>query len=636
MGWYPYTTLAAFLINIFLAVFVYSRSKGKKSLILFGNMLVMASIWQISAFFVNISKTPAEGLFWNRILHIGAIMVVPTFFHFAWDFAKNKKRKRAILVPFVYIVSAYLLLNLFSPSLIESVKKAEYIGYLYKTGPLYYIYGALFAFAAIYGVVVTYRTFQNSQGYKKQRAKFILFCLMLAVFAALVFFAMASNDTVKIPPVDNLISIVFSVTFTYAVLTYRIIDVRVLITKIFLLIAYSIFFLSIYTAVSSLLFWLLFREINYTPIITATIPFAVFIALFRPLRKGLLEDIDRIVYGGDYEYRQLIKETSEALVAILDFHELLGYLTDTLKQNLKPQKLSLFLKDGEEFTVKSSSSVTSSSQRISSKTEFIKTIETLKRPFMSWEFDKDKPDEKKVASTLKRLRAQVVSPLFLKEDLIGFLALDAKISGKSYSSKDLEVLNAIASTAAIALQNARLYEEAITDGLTGLYHHRYFQHRIKEELARSIRDNYPLTLLMLDIDYFKNINDKHGHQTGDRVLEKLADIFKENLRLFDIIARYGGEEFAILIPALGKNTSKNHFKKASTVAERLRQAVQSAKFTDKKLSVTVSIGVAFFNGKDASVTPSELIGEADQQLYKAKGAGRNRVCKKDISKKMLA
>ncbi len=119
-------------------------------------------------------------------------------------------------------------------------------------------------------------------------------------------------------------------------------------------------------------------------------------------------------------------------------------------------------------------------------------------------------------------------------------------------------------------------------------------------------------------------------------MKKLADIIKQNLRLFDIVARYGGEEFAILIPVLGKNISKNHFKKASTVAERLRQAVQSAKFTDKKLSVTVSIGAAFFNGKDASVTPNELISEADQELYKAKEAGRNQVYKKDISKKMLA
>lgn len=635
MGWYPLTTLAAFLINLFLTIFVYYRSKGNRSLYLFANMLAMATIWLFAAFFVNIAKTPESGLFWNRLIHIGAIMVVPTFFHFSWDFSSSKKTKKLVLVPLMYAVGVSLLLLIFNPQFITGVKRAPHIGYMFDTGRLYYLYAGYFAFAALYSLVAIYKTYKISEGFQKQKAKYIMFSLSLAVAAALYFFLM-SIPTLKIPPLDNVITIAFSVSFTYAMLTYRLVNLRLAITKIFLFITFSATFLSAYTFISSILFWALFRQISYTPIITATIPFAIFVGVFPPLRNGLLEYIDRLVYGGDYNYRNLIKESTEALVAILDLRELLGYLTDTISQNLKPQRLSLFLKDGHTYTIKHSDSLTSASQKIAHDSPLVSVLEKTKRPLLAWEFENDKKMTKKLVGTLKRLHAEIIVPLQVKDNLLGFLTLDIKKSGKGYSPQDIEVLNAIATTAAIALQNARLYEEAITDGLTGLYHHKYFQFRIKEELARAKRYRYPLSMIMLDIDHFKEANDKHGHQVGDQVLEELADTIKENLRLFDIVARYGGEEFAILLPAMGEETTKKHFEKAISIAERLRGEVETGTYSDQKLKLTISLGIAFYDGKDDEMTSRIMINEADKQLYRAKQAGRNKVCKVNISKKMLA
>ncbi|HDZ86517.1 MAG TPA: hypothetical protein ENH57_02370, partial [Actinobacteria bacterium] len=167
MNWYTISTLIAFIINISLTIFVYFRSRGKRNLVLFANMLAMASIWLFGSFLVNISKTPEAGLLWNRLLHIGAIMVVPAFFHFAWDFNKGKKKKNFFLVPLMYIGNVSLLLFLFSPLLVTGVKKAPYIGYAYDVGPLYYIYGVFFLFAAMYGVFATLKTFKTSDGYLK-------------------------------------------------------------------------------------------------------------------------------------------------------------------------------------------------------------------------------------------------------------------------------------------------------------------------------------------------------------------------------------------------------------------------------------------------------------------------------------
>lgn len=634
MGWYPLTTLAAALINLVLAVFIYVRGQGKRINILFANLLTAITIWVTASFVVNIANNAEVGLLWNRLMHIGAIMVPPTFIHFVADFYRPKKR--TLIVPLTYLISIFLLTLLFNPLFIESVKKASYIGYAFKTGPFYYFFISFYAIAALYGFTVLYKSYKDKEGYKHQQAKYFLVSLLIAVFASIIFFPLAIVNSIDVPPIDNIIIIVFSITFTYAMFTYRLVDIKLVITKIFLFLFFTAIFLSTYTFISSLFFWILFKQINYTPIITATIPFAIFVGIFPPLRNGLLEYVDRLVYGGDYNYRNLIKESSEALVAILDLRELLGYLTDTISQNLKPQRLSLFLKDGHTYTIKHSSSLAAGSQKIADDSPLVSALHKTKRPLLSWEFESKTMKTKKVISTLKRLHAEVIVPLFVKDNLLGFLTLDTKKTGKGYSPQDIEVLNAIATTAAIALQNARLYEEAITDGLTGLYHHKYFQFRIKEELARAKRYRYPLSMIMLDIDHFKNINDKHGHQVGDQVLEELADLIKENLRLFDIVARYGGEEFGILLPAMGEETTKRHFEKAVSIAERLRGEVEAGSFSDQKLKLTISAGVAFFDGKDDEMTSRVMINESDKQLYRAKQGGRNKVCKVNISKKMLA
>lgn len=634
MEWYPLSTLAATLINLALAIFVYNRGRKNKTNILFAHLLIAITVWCFGSFMVNIAGNAQSGLLWNRLLHIGAFMVPPIFIHFVWSFVNPKKRSFLIALP--YTASLFLFTQITSPLFIKSVRKAEYIGYAFEPGRMYYVFIALYMVAAIYGLAVLYKTYKNSQGYRHQQAKYFLLSFCFGSFSGLVFFVLSISST-NVPPFDNFILIVFSSIFTYALFTYRLVDIRLIISKIFLFFMFSSAFLGTFTLLSSLIFWVLFREFSYTPVATATIPFAIFIGLFPPLRNGVLEYVDKLIYGGDYSYRQLVKEATEALVAILDLRELLGYLTDTISQNLKPQRLSLFLKDGHFFEVKASSGLTISGQKIAKENQLIDYIEEHKKTLLIWELEgKSTPKDKTIIRTMQRLHAEIVVPFFVKDRLTGFLAIDGKKSGKSYSPQDLEVLNALASNAAIALQNARLYEEAITDGLTGLYHHKYFQFRFEEELKRAKEFRYPLSIIMMDIDHFKDINDKHGHQIGDQVLEQLAALVRDNLRLFDIVARYGGEEFAVLLPAMGEETTKRHYQKAIGIAERIRSEVQLARFSDKKIRVTVSLGVAFYDGKDDEVTSKQMVGEADKQLYLAKEKGRNRVFEVNISKKMLA
>ncbi len=167
--------------------------------------------------------------------------------------------------------------------------------------------------------------------------------------------------------------------------------------------------------------------------------------------------------------------------------------------------------------------------------------------------------------------------------------------------------------------NARLERLAVTDGLTGVFNHRRFQEQLQAEILRTERHKRPMGVLMVDVDFFKKVNDAMGHPAGDELLRRLAEVLSIDLRQTDLIARYGGEEFAVLLPETTKS-------EAMQVAERMRIAVEE-KINDGKTSwpskVTVSIGVGTFpeDGKSGA----QVLSAADQAMYVAKRQGRNRV-----------
>ncbi|MEW5745666.1 MAG: diguanylate cyclase [Nitrospirota bacterium] len=158
------------------------------------------------------------------------------------------------------------------------------------------------------------------------------------------------------------------------------------------------------------------------------------------------------------------------------------------------------------------------------------------------------------------------------------------------------------------------------DYLTGLYNRNFFTARLNEELSWSACYHEPLSVMMLDIDHFKRINDTHGHRCGDEVLRHLAEILLITARREDITGRYGGEEFIILMSNTGRDA-------AAALGEELRNAVQGERFfcREERIPVTISIGIATSPGLE-ELQPDTIIGQADRALYAAKESGRNRVC----------
>lgn len=171
--------------------------------------------------------------------------------------------------------------------------------------------------------------------------------------------------------------------------------------------------------------------------------------------------------------------------------------------------------------------------------------------------------------------------------------------------------------------NAKIRKLAVTDELTRLYNRRYFLRRFEDEFGRAKRYGHPLACIMADVDFFKRVNDGHGHPAGDHVLKTIAGLMKEQERNSDVLARYGGEEFIVMLPETG-------LEGATLVAERLRSTVEAASITlddGSKLHMTISAGVCSYSGDELAGVEdfNELIRVADEALYRAKGNGRNRV-----------
>jgi len=208
-------------------------------------------------------------------------------------------------------------------------------------------------------------------------------------------------------------------------------------------------------------------------------------------------------------------------------------------------------------------------------------------------------------------------PLIFKNRILGVVNLEAKINHKPFLRNDEILLSILANQAAVAIANARLYDSAVTDGLTGLYVQKYFRLSLTQEIERTKRYHCPFSLSLLDIDHFKTFNDTYGHQTGDCVLRELAKLLKSSVRVSDLCARYGGEEFALIL--LETDPQDNFY-----IGERLRRKIANFFFTEKKLRLTVSIGMTSYQGENNLAT-EDLIKYVDLALYQSKNKGRNQV-----------
>jgi len=231
------------------------------------------------------------------------------------------------------------------------------------------------------------------------------------------------------------------------------------------------------------------------------------------------------------------------------------------------------------------------------------------------------PRYNKQEKTNYKLRSFLAAPISYNDLCFGAVCIECCQSNQ-YKDRHERVLTMLANNFGVALERSYMLKKleslATTDGLTGLYNYRSFIHRLSEEIERALRYNLKFSLLLLDLDFFKKVNDTYGHLAGDLVLKKIAEMLKAGTRTIDFIARYGGEEFTIIL-------IESNLPDSLITAERIRKSIENMEivFNNEKIKITISIGAVEFSEHQRD--PKELMTIVDNALYRAKKAGRNRI-----------
>jgi diguanylate cyclase (GGDEF)-like protein len=245
----------------------------------------------------------------------------------------------------------------------------------------------------------------------------------------------------------------------------------------------------------------------------------------------------------------------------------------------------------------------------------------IERISLQVEKRKLKPDQMRV-DPKATLRSHLTLPLALEGEILGCILITSN-QPNAFDAQDLQFFSVIGYQMAATIEHLQrlssVKDLASYDTLTGLYNRRYFDERFGIEVQQAVVNKTPLSLILIDIDHFKKVNDTFGHPEGDKILRGVASLLKNSVRKKDTVARYGGEEFILILPEV-------NLEAASMIAERIRRLVEGTSFDvgNAHIHATISLGISSFPSHQAR-SKEELLKMADLALYHAKGEGRNRV-----------
>lgn len=324
------------------------------------------------------------------------------------------------------------------------------------------------------------------------------------------------------------------------------------------------------------------------------------------------------------EEAETLRQAASAVSSSLELNEVFDHILEQLERVVPFDSAAIFLVEGDMLHMVDGKGFPLRAAQIGqafpiSKDVLFQEMIATGRPIILEDAMKD--GRFNAWGGVQKVHGWAGTPLIVHGEVIGCLTLDSE-KHAAYTPADADLIIAFAGEVALAIEKARLFKQvqrlAITDPLTGLHNRRYFFEIAQREVHRARRIENPLTLIMMDIDYFKKVNDTFGHQTGDRVLVELARRLTEHVRMVDVVARYGGEEFLVLLP-------DTDLEEAMPVAERLHQCLMEMVVKADKGEVRISVSLGLAQMDEGCTDIETLVQHADQALYDSKNQGRGRI-----------
>jgi len=552
---------------------------------------------------------------------LGSMLMPVAFFGFAQDFLMKDRWK-------------WLYLGYISYGLIQVV---NFMGLIIKDA--YLLDGLLYNEYDDLGIVISgtywalfvgFLGYELFQEYRRAEDVFYRNRIKYLLGVTVMTFAGSLTNTTRLQvfPVDIAFNAVSAILISYAILRHRLLEIRVVVRKglwysIPTIIIGAGYFLIISLVIS------IFHSISDASLFTISLLIAVSAAVVaQPLRDKAQNLIDKYFFREKYDSSLMLQRVSSSAASVLDLDKLTNLILEELLSTLHIKRAGFFLKKNEDgdfeiVTHRGMDEIDPINLRAGHPLiEWFKTSNRVLTDNDLDVFPQFKALWEHEEIDLENLGVELYIPLKVGPNLVGLLVIGPKLSEEKYARDDELTLTTLANQTAVAIENARLFYQvqqlAIIDDLTGIYNRRHLLELSEREFKRAQRFRRSLSIVMMDIDHFKMVNDSHGHAVGDEVLRIVAERCKNNIRTVDVLGRYGGEEFIFLLPETGLS-------EAFQITERLCNRIADSPINTSvgDISITASFGIASFSADVSDL--NALLRHADMALYSAKRSGRNRL-----------
>jgi len=620
MNIYSIIQFFSLLIYIVLIaiVLLHDKTRLQKILLVY---LGASTIWSLSSFLTHAEFAGEQSYLWIKVLPFSAVWVFLAYAHFIMVYVR---RSTIVMLGIGYTLLAAIAVSIG----LGYIPQGVIVLGEYNLFPVYR--GWLFVFS-IYGfflitvaTVVLLKSYRASHDHEQRnRILYLLIGIGIMVVFGIAYTALPMPKY----PIDHIGHMGNAIVMTLVILKYKLLDVKLILKRGLVHSAVTACITAAFLIMLTTLYQII-HEWTTSLHLGAIVVVALLVSLaFNPLRATAERLVNRLFYGKRYDYRKVVLQFAQSMSNVLDLNELVNAMLHPIAQAVQARQVSLLLPDGDDFSTIYGARLVQGEPLMPIKYRKDSVIVT-------WLAREDKPLPIEVIKTNAEFKAlwesdknaldaadvKLLFPLNIKNRLIGILALSSKQADSLYSADDIDMIMTLAHEAAVVIHNAQLYDQAKqranTDELTGLFNHRYFHQRLDEEIARCSRFGEVFSLILLDLDLFKNYNDIYGHLAGDDILRQVSQCIKKSTRRIDISFRYGGDEFAILLPQASLGDTRK-------VAERVTGAIATQ--TDSK-GIPLSCSVGIGSWPSDGVMREELIQVADAALYYAKQTGRNRIC----------
>lgn len=429
-------------------------------------------------------------------------------------------------------------------------------------------------------------------------------------------------------PIAHSGNLVIAGIFAYAILKGHLVDFKLVARKGLVYSTLTLVVAAIYLALLYSVHWSFSYDLSLPTAVIATAIAIGMAALSWPIRNVFIAKVDELLYPRTHAYRRMVLDFTVKASNVIKIEELRSEITKLaagavgvgkayllIPEISGPDYAAPFVGENNGYGVTSQLKVKRESPIVErllrqGKPLFRETLDIMPEMSNLWAEE---------IETINRAEIEVFAPLINRGNLVGILALTRKEPAAAFDLSDIDLISVLTRGIAIAIENAQLHARierlAITDMMTGVFNRRYFDERLSEEISRDTRYGGTFSLVIFDLDRFKNYNDTYGHRVGDELLQQVAQAAKESVRSADLVFRYGGDEFALLLP----ETSP---KDAGIVCERLCARL-ATRMQVEGTGLTLSLGVASW--PDDGKTMSEIVRASDEALYYSKRYGGNRV-----------